>query len=298
MFFNINRKRILQGKTVNLQCCNEIQEMKKYIFHTFLLSATFCLAAQAQETIKLGPLHSAESMRENWLLPGDTIVQNGKLLIYNGKPIENKDYTLSSHTLTEKKPLFSRPCSDFSYGNGLHKGLNVSVGLSAFATFGKGLPHHGGFGQNINLTYLSKLTCDGKAWMAVGGYLNNTFWGSDSYRDAGLYAILGYRFNEHWEAYAYGQLSLCNNYSSLYNAYNNHYYGFGSPFYAMAFPLTGVMPGGYGMGAEGANVIGAGVKYNVNKNFAIGINVEGVFYNNKAPYYFDQYNYPVPTLER
>ena len=56
----------------------------------------------------------------------------------------------------------------------------------------------------------------------------------------------------------------------------------------------GVMPLGYGMGAAGANVLGAGVKYNVNKNFSIGLNVEGIWYHQKAPTYFDQYNYPLP----
>ena len=39
------------------------------------------------------------------------------------------------------------------------------------------------------------------------------------------------------------------------------------------------MPLGYGMGAAGANVLGAGVKYNVNKNFSIG--QEYLEYKNK-----------------
>lgn len=126
-------------------------------------------------------------------------------------------------------------------------------------------------------------------WIAGGGYFNNTFWGSDSYRDVGLYAILGYRFNEHWEAYVYGQLSVNNNYSRYGNLYR------GYPYYGWGWPVTGVMPLGYGMGAAGANVLGAGVKYNVNKNFSIGLNVEGIWYNNKTPVYFDQYNYPGRT---
>ncbi len=67
---------------------------------------------------------------------------------------------------------------DLEYGYGLHKGLNVSLGASAFATFGKGLPHKGGFSQNINATYLAPLSKDGKLWIAAGGYFNNTFWGA------------------------------------------------------------------------------------------------------------------------
>ena len=38
------------------------------------------------------------------------------------------------------------------------------------------------------------------------------------------------------------------------------------------------MPGGYGMGVPGANVLGAGVRYtNSKKTFSIGLNVEGVW---------------------
>jgi len=48
------------------------------------------------------------------------------------------------------------------------------------------------------------------------------------------------------------------------------------------------------MGASGANVLGAGVKY-TNKNFSFGISVEGNWYNNpKTPAYYKQYDYPVP----
>ena len=57
----------------------------------------------------------------------------------------------------------------------------------------------------------------------------------------------------------------------------------------------GIMPGGYGMGVPGANVLGAGVRYiNSKKTFSIGLNVEGVWYDNKTPSYFKQYDYPVP----
>ena len=135
-------------------------------------------------------------------------------------------------------------------------------------------------------------------WIAGGGYFNNTFWGSDSYRDVGLYAIMGYKFNEHWEAYVYGQLSISNNYSSLYNRYAGYGYGrYGMGFYPGLWgPFGSTMPMGYGMGVPGANVLGAGVKYNVNKNFSIGINIEGVWYDNKGLDYFDRYNYPKPEI--
>lgn len=279
----------------------------------FIMLILCCASVHAQQ-VHLGPLHSSDNPREDWLLPGDTIFQAEQPLIYKGKPVKNTQYSVAKKSLmalapfqdTDSKSMYAGNRSVYAgdssffynpvsmmpfstYGYGLHRGLNVSLDLSAFATFGKNLPHKGGFSQNINATYLAPLTKDGKLWIAGGGYFNNTFWGSDSYRDVGLYAILGYRFNEHWEAYVYGQLSVSNNYSRYGNLYR------GYPYYGWGWPVTGVMPLGYGMGEAGANVLGAGVKYNVNKNFSIGLNVEGIWYNNKTPVYFDQYNYPGRT---
>lgn len=286
--------------------------MKSKIAYFFML--ILCCASVHAQQVHLGPLHSSDNPREDWLLPGDTIFQAEQPLIYKGKPVKNTQYSVAKKSLmalapfqdTDSKSMYASDRSVYAgdssffynpvsmmpfstYGYGLHRGLNVSLDLSAFATFGKNLPHKGGFSQNINATYLAPLTKDGKLWIAGGGYFNNTFWGSDSYRDVGLYAILGYRFNEHWEAYVYGQLSINNN----YNRYTSRYMGY--PYYGWGWPATGVMPLGYGMGAAGANVLGAGVKYNVNKNFSIGLNVEGIWYNNKTPVYFDQYNYPGRT---
>lgn len=279
--------------------------MKKRIIHIILFIAC-CTLAHAQQ-VHLGPLHSADSPRADWLLPGDTIYQDAQALIYNGKPIKNLQYSVAEQSKSALAPSELTNRSTYvadssmvippvgilpyaTYGYGLHRGLNVSLDLSAFATFGKNLPHKGGFTQNINATYLAPLTKDGKLWIAGGGYLNSTFWGSDNYRDVGLYAMLGYRFNEHWEAYVYGQLSLSNN----YNRYGMGYYGWP---YRYGWPMANVMPMGYGMGAAGANVLGAGVRYNVNKNFTIGLNIEGVWYDNKTPAYFDRYNYPVPEVK-
>ena len=55
------------------------------------------------------------------------------------------------------------------------------------------------------------------------------------------------------------------------------------------------MPGGYGMGVPGANVLGVGVRYTNSKRLSLSAsNVEGVWYDNKTPAYFKQYDYPVP----
>ena len=293
--------------------------MKKRLLNTLLLLVC-CLVSQAQ-TLAFGPLHSADSPREDWLLPGDTIQQADQKMVYQGKPMKNVKYSVMPSSLSQlhetsqqedKKALdesyYSNPINDLTYslaptyGYGLHKGLNLSLGASAFATFGKNLPHKGGFSQNINATYLAPLSKDGKLWIAGGGYFNNTFWGSDSYRDVGIYAIMGYKFNEHWEAYVYGQLSISNNYDNLYSRYAGYGpYGYGR--YGLGYGpgmwgMGGTMPFGYGMGVPGANVLGAGVKYNVNKSFSIGFNIEGVWYNNKGVDYFDRYNYPNPNEKK
>ncbi|MDO5526645.1 MAG: transporter [Prevotella sp.] len=127
----------------------------------------------------------------------------------------------------------------------LHKGLNMNLGASVFAQFGKHARHGAGFSQNIAAMYAMPLSKN--LSFAAGGYLNNTYWGHDTYRDAGLSAVLGYRFNDHWEAYLYGQKSLV---SSNYIPYSL-----------------------YDMNALGDR-IGAAVKYNVNKNFSITLSVD------------------------
>ncbi len=262
--------------------------MKKTGGILWLLS---CLAIQAHaQQISLGPLHSADSPREDWILPGDTLRQDGKVIVYGGKPMKNPNKKDEKDITQEEKTGYD----DCKWG--LHKGLNFSVDLSVFATFGKHTPHWGGFTQSINAAYLTPLTKDNKLWMALGGYVNNINYGSDNYHDGGVFGILGYRFNEHWEAYVYGQLSIANNYSSVYGRYAGLApYGYGRYGYGMYPGMWGggIMPGGYGMGEPGANVLGAGVRY-TNKNFSIGLNVEGVWYNQKSPSYFKQYDYPVP----
>lgn len=260
----------------------------KRLYLLLLGFALIGMKAQAQH-VSFGPLHSQDSPREDWLLPGDTVYQDGTTIVYGGKPVKNT-YTPIRHIDSNNDELYKMG----SYGWGLHKGLNLSVDLSVFATFGKHAPHWGGFTQTINATYLTPLTKDNKLWMALGTYLNNINYGGDNFRDGGVYGILGYQFNEHWEAYVYGQVSVANNYNSIYNRYAGYGpYGYGRyGMYPGAWGM-GVMPGGYGMGAAGANVLGAGVRY-TNKNFSIGVSVEGNWYNTpKTPTYYKQYDYPV-----
>ena len=242
--------------------------MKRLI--VYLLTIICCLPTSAQRFIQ-GPLHSPDSPREDWLLPGDTIMDGNQKRVYGGKPQRLL-------TITGKEPL------------GQVKGIGLRQPAGEANTFGDHVPHKGGFTQDINVGYLTPLTKNRKLWLAAGGYLQNTIWGGDSYRDAGLYAMLGYRFNEHWEIFAYGQLSLANNYNSYWHRHG--WYGYG-PYWGMGSPL-GRSPLGYGMGAAGANVIGVGAIYHVNPTLSIGVSVEGAWYDNPAPGYNHRYRYDYP----
>ena len=127
----------------------------------------------------------------------------------------------------------------------LHPGLNVNLGASVFAQFGKNAWHKGaGFQQNISLMYALPVT--DKLSLAVGGYFNNISWAHDSWRDAGVNAVLGYRFDEHWEAYLYAQKSFVNK--------------------AMPLPLYDISTIG--------DRIGAAVRYNFSPSFSIQVSVE------------------------
>ncbi|MCD8202503.1 MAG: hypothetical protein LUD48_02530 [Prevotella sp.] len=126
----------------------------------------------------------------------------------------------------------------------LHKGLNVNIGVSAFASFGKSPWRGTGFGQSISMMYAEPIT--DKLSIAVGGYLDNLYWSHDSYRDAGINAVIGYKFDEHWEGYIYGQKSLVNSRMPM-------------PFYDIS---------------NIGDRIGAAIKYNFNPSFSIQISVE------------------------
>lgn len=148
----------------------------------------------------------------------------------------------------------------------LHPGLNVNLGTSIFAQFGKHAKGGAGFTQSISALYA--LPVSNKLTIAVGGYFNNIMWQHTSWRDAGLTAIVGYQFNDRWEAYLYGQKSLTTN---------------RRPMPPALYDMT-----------DTGDRIGAAVKYNLNPNVSFQFSVEGAWMPNDRPYYFDRYNYPVP----
>lgn len=281
--------------------------MDKLFF--IIMTALACCSSLSAQHRSLGPLHSADSPRRDWLLPGDTLFTQGDTIVYSGKPVKQTEPSTQFSIIQpaySNRALASIPDSAYTgnyrlplwepYGYwpwGLHKGLNVQLGLSAFITPGSDAPHNGGFTQSISAAYLAPLTKNGKLWMLAGGEFNHINWGSDNYRDAGLYALLGYRFNDHWQAYAYGKLSLANNYGSYYN----RYYAAGLMPYGAYAPFYGGMGYGPTLTAPGANAVGAGVIYSPNRNISIGVEVQGAWYDDRVPHYYKQYNYPVPEVK-
>ena len=147
----------------------------------------------------------------------------------------------------EVLPMTLRPLYWGNWYNwSLHKGMNVSLGASVFAEFGKNARGGAGFTQNVSAMYAVPVTK--KLSVAVGGYFNNIMWQHDTWREAGVSAIMGYKFNDHWEAYLYGQKSLAGNRRFM--------------------PCTV-----YDISNIGDR-IGAVVKYNVNPNFSFQVSVE------------------------
>ena len=153
----------------------------------------------------------------------------------------------------------------YHYWN-LHQGLNMNLGASVFGSWGGGNYLGTGFSQDISLMYAVPLSK--KMSLAIGGYFSNTLFAHDTFRDAGISAVLGYRFNEHWEAYLYGQKSLVKNHFPM--------------------PL-------YGMGYVGDR-IGAAVKYNVNPTMSVEVNVEWMESPSyPVPFYMKRPSHPEPS---
>ena len=126
----------------------------------------------------------------------------------------------------------------------LHKGMNLSLGASVFTGFGKYAPSGTGFAQNASGMYAWPIT--DRLSFAAGVYLLNATWGGLNLRDTGVSGVLGYRLNERWEGYLYGQKSLIKPRVPLY-------------FYESQ---------------ELGDRIGAAIKYNFSPSFFIQFSVE------------------------
>lgn len=186
----------------------------------------------------------------------------------------------------------------------LHKGLNVNVGTSVFANFGDGYGHGVGFSEDVSVMYVSNLSK--KATLAIGGYFNNITYGGSNYTSAGINALLGYRFNEHWSAYAFVQKAFTSdNITPWAMAYGTHgngwggygmgympmYYGY-SPYYGYA-PYTAI---GYEANRF-MDRIGGGVTYQWGENnqnsLTIQMEIDHLPSQRNSIYNARRYDYPV-----
>ena len=80
--------------------------MKKNIYFIIAFCTFLTTEASAQQQVSFGPLHSPDSPREEWLLPGDTVYQAGKPMIYQGKPVKNA--YLAPAQLSDKKETLGK----------------------------------------------------------------------------------------------------------------------------------------------------------------------------------------------
>ena len=237
-----------------------------------LLSSAFTMTAKAQETnATTGTLGNSQirfdESAPQRIMPtryGGRLrkLQETEEPSYELQPAHDDSLHLPTLSATTASPINRYPfgwCSGFNSW-ALHRGLNVQVGASVFAEFGKGAHRGAGFQENIALMYAMPVT--DKLSVAVGGYFNNINYAGNNWREAGLSAVLGYQFNEHWEAYIYAQKSITNNISNRlrYGLYDGYYGGYGmGPFSRSAFGLSPYSM--YDIGNFGDR-IGATVRYN------------------------------------
>lgn len=132
----------------------------------------------------------------------------------------------------------------------LHKGLNMNIGASVFAAFGKGTPSGAGFAQDVSLMYALPLSK--RVTLALGGWISNVFWSGARITDAGLSAVLGYRFSERLEGAAFVRKSL----------------------------VDKRMPLRYAVMNDVGDRIGASLKYNFSPSFSVQLTVQATRYNN------------------
>ena len=201
--------------------------MQKKLLVTVALAA-FVLAAGAQENIGRPPV--VPQLDEYEPLPEPVRPESADTLAL---PMLTERGTVSRYSLYG--PFGS--WSDWA----LHSGLNASLSLSA--TVGLGSDSGSGFAQTLALMYARELVP--RLSVAVGGYYSHFNWGPAQFNDAGITAVLGYRFNEHWEAYLFGQKSVA----------------------------TPRMPAPLYMLGDFGDKIGAEVRYNVSPSFSIGVSV-------------------------
>ena len=89
------------------------------LLYIILLILALPFNGKTQE-IRRGPLHSFDSPREDWLLPGDTLVDKNGSRVYTGESVQLKEQSKKENNAV------TNTFAD------MHEGLNASIDLSAF----------------------------------------------------------------------------------------------------------------------------------------------------------------------
>lgn len=102
----------------------------------------------------------------------------------------------------------------------LHKGLNVSLNASVFASFGKKPFRGAGFAESVDAMYALPLS--DRLSLALGGYIGSVHFRGDTFHDAGLTAVLGYKFSERLEGSVFAEKSLMDKRMPMPLCYDNN----------------------------------------------------------------------------
>ena len=235
----------------------------------------------------------------------------GLLLLSTGirAQTHNDSIPKSARSMTSKTPLHTHTeavsSEEWSDGNSLHAGLNASMDLSAYTTFG-GRRHRSGLARTVNVAYATPLGKNGS--LVVGGNVSHVNEGSSNYVTGSVYAELGYRFNDQWSATIYGQKSIGSSGFYPYSYYGYPSLGYQSLMCPYSFDPYGV--GGYGFGPYDygwgpgyyGNVdrIGASVQWKPSPSFSLQLSVEKDWYHDPykdSAFGPHKYDYPLPKVQ-
>ena len=218
--------------------------MKKHIF-TIVLATMTALAAYAQEVKQQNKAEFDDELY-NPSLQMTTPMTTSPTLSEFGVSLDS----LHLPELDNRGRVMNYNYYPYYFGGAwsnwrLHEGLNLSLGASIFSQFGKHAYGGVGFSQNLSVQYATALTS--RLSIAVGGYLDNMYWANTTFRDAGITAVLGYKFSDQWEGYVYGQKSIVTNAPI--------------PYYLQDLNEMG-------------DRIGAALRYNITPNISVQMSVE------------------------
>lgn len=235
----------------------------KRIHYIIMSALLFAVAAKAQTetSAELSTEATAEGSRVPTLMTEQVADLRSSIA-----PLPYDSLHLPRLNWRGQMPLTMYPYWGWFSGMGnwtLHEGLNMNLGTSVFGSWGGSKYLGTGFTQDISMMYAMPLSS--KLSLAVGGYFSNMFFAHDSFRSAGLSGVLSYRFNDHWEAYVYGQKSLVET--------------------SRQIPLWGM--GNYG------DRIGAGVIYHVDPTLSFEVNVEYMHLPDRFAHKYYDYRSPL-----